>query len=230
MQVKNIISGSEEKLRNKEYIIGVGISLGNKFFSLENILEYINFSLIYSKSNVIVYVADSIHSYNIEVRSRVSRQKSLDIAVMKGKELLKMVEIACESYNFEEKSRIKFVSWTEIEDKEDYKMMMDFVFKYYESNLDFKRELQYITRSLVSKEARFFDYDDIETFNKYFLSELPELLTRVKIGKYNCDAFVCPYESDFTKLSACIQNGIKYHELQLNIVDKFLPKVCIILN
>ena len=70
MELKKIRSGNKDLLINKEYNIGVGISLGNKWFTPENIFGLIEFSLEYTKRRVVVYVADTIHAVNIEIRER----------------------------------------------------------------------------------------------------------------------------------------------------------------
>ena len=79
MKLYKVRSGEERLVYNKSYNIGVGISLGNKWFSVENILGLIEWSLKYTKDFVIVYVADSIHAINIEVRNRKSQQRHLKL-------------------------------------------------------------------------------------------------------------------------------------------------------
>ena len=88
MRLHKIISGELRKLENKEYQIGIGISLGNKWFTVDNIVELTRWCLDYSKDKVIVYVADSIHAINLEVRKQISREKAEKIADEMGDKYL----------------------------------------------------------------------------------------------------------------------------------------------
>ena len=88
MKLYSIRGGNEFDLNAKKYNIGVGISLGNKYFTPENIAEAVRWSLQYSRESVIVYVADSIHAINLEVRSRITFEKAEKKAAGKFKGMI----------------------------------------------------------------------------------------------------------------------------------------------
>ena len=92
MQLQNIRGGNRQELQDRHYQIGVGISLGSKWFSVENITELVKWSLQYTKDRVIVYIADSIHAINLEVRKDISKEKAEILADEMGTKTLKEVE------------------------------------------------------------------------------------------------------------------------------------------
>jgi tRNA-dependent cyclodipeptide synthase len=228
MEIKRVNSGTKESVLNKEYILGIGISLGNKFFSPENTLEYIDFCFTYSKGFVVVYVADTIHAYNIQVRKRVSFEKAKELAKQEGADIISKLKEYTDKLPKEFQERIKYFSWSDIENTAEYQEKMNFIFDFYNQNSEFKNELRQMVRSWVSKEERKFNDEDIETFIKYFLSELPECLDRVPIGGLECDAYLYPSESSFTDLVFDIQNGVKFKEIKEFIIT--VPKITIIIS
>ena len=88
MHLHTIRGGSVEDLKDHKYNIGVGISLGNKWFTPENILGLVEWALKYTSQNVVVYVADTIHALNIEVRKRRSVEYSIKEAKKQGEEIM----------------------------------------------------------------------------------------------------------------------------------------------
>lgn len=91
MELHCIRGGSLSELANKNYVIGVGISLGNKWFTPENIVELVQWALAHSKDDVIVYMADSIHALNIEARSGKNYERAKEVALKQGTEILEKV-------------------------------------------------------------------------------------------------------------------------------------------
>ena len=115
MELHGIRGGNKSALEAREYNIGVGVSLGNKWFTIENTVELTKWALRYSRETVIVYVADSIHAINLEVRNHTSYEKALSIAKSKGSKFLMEVENEIRgSFSVEERNKIVYATWDEI--------------------------------------------------------------------------------------------------------------------
>ena len=97
MQLYKIRGGNKEKLESKQYNIGIGISLGNKWFSVDNIVALTKWALPYTREKVIIYVADSIHAINVEVRNRVTFQSALKKVDKLGSDILEQTRLVLES-------------------------------------------------------------------------------------------------------------------------------------
>ncbi len=228
MQLYKIRGGTVEDLEAKKYNIGVGISLGNKWFTVENIIELIRWSLLYTRENVIVYVADSIHAINLEVRKRIKYEKALQMAEQLGTDLLEQVRQEVEkTFSPEEISRIHYVKWSVIANN-TFKLKVKFLYDFYHKNEEFKSYLQSIVKKAITKETspRTFSESEIFRLADYIIEELPEQTTRVPMGDFSCDAFVYPYDGDIVELSEKIQRGDKFPEIRDAIIDTE-PKVFI---
>jgi tRNA-dependent cyclodipeptide synthase len=224
MKLYSIHGGTEQELINKAYNIGVGVSLGNKWFTIENTLEIIKWALSYTKEHVVVYVADSIHAINIQVRSDKSFEVASKRTIRQGRELLDSIQSEVEKiFTPADSSRIFYTQWRDLE-TEAYKAKVKIVYDFYENNADFRNLIERIVREYVSKEERKFNDAQIHRFGMYCVEELPEMINRVPIGGRSCDACVYPYISKLNLLVEDIQNGIQFPELKQAIMDT-APKV-----
>ncbi len=224
LNLYRIRGGDEVSLKNKKYNIGVGISLGNKWFTLENIVELVQWSLSYTKDVVIVYVADSIHAINLEIRMDISKEKAQKVADTMGTDILDKVKSELEKVLSPENfKKIKYVKWNEIIDSA-YDEKLRYLYLSYNSDSVFKNTIYEIVKDFTSKEARKFNEQQMNRFGDYLIEEFPELLNRVKMAGTRCDAYICPFDSKMTQLVESIQNGEIFPEIKEKIMDTE-PKV-----
>lgn len=224
MQLYNIRGGDKKDLENKKYTIGVGISLGNKWFTVENIMELIKWALDYSKDNVIIYVADSIHAINIEVRNQISFQKALLKANNLGDRLIQEVKERAEKELLpQEIERLVYLKWDQIIN-EKFREKITYLNDLYKKNKEFKHAIHSIIMNHVSREKRSFSGVDIDRFGQYIIEELPEILTRVEMGNTICDAYAYPHDGELPKFVEQLQKGEIFPEIKENIMDTE-PKV-----
>ena len=128
MQLYNVRGGSTEELYAHKYNIGVGVSLGNKWFTPENIIELVAWSLEYTREYAVVYVADSIHAINIEVRNRRSPASALTKALRLGEEVLQRVQQLSQTrFSVAEQSRIHYARWSDLGTPE-FKKQLNFLY------------------------------------------------------------------------------------------------------
>ena len=224
MQLHTIRGGTKEELENKQYIIGVGISLGNKWFTPQNIVELVKWSLDYSKDKVIVYVADSIHSINEEVRGKMSAKRALMRSTRMGAEILQSTrELIEDRFSKDIQDKITFITWNKIVDATYEKKTAYLIELFYASN-QFSEKIKNIVKNSVANEKRKFNEKDIERLSMYIISEMPEVICRVPMGEFQCDAYVYPFDGELTRLAEQIQKGEIFPEIRQNIMDT-KPKV-----
>lgn len=224
MKLHKIRGGSLGSLESREYNICVGISLGNKWFTPENILELIKWSLIYTKEYIVICPADDIHAINIQIRSRKSPESALRLAKKMGTEIVASVkELTDQHLDDEQKSKLIFADWSDVAD-EKYKKKVNFLYEAFGSNLDFRNTVRDIVKEYTSKGDRIFSKEDIDMLSTYILEELPELIGRVPVKGYICDAYAYPFDGSLTKLVEDIQLGNKFPEIRNKILDTE-PKV-----
>ncbi len=224
MKLYKVRSGEERLVYNKSYNIGVGISLGNKWFSVENILGLIEWSLKYTKDFVIVYVADSIHAINIEVRNRKSQQKALEVASKLGDKVLMEVKIlADKKFSSEELAKIKYAKWDKLMTPE-FQKKLDFLSDKYKADKDFREEIIELINGFTKDENRNFSLEDKTRLGEYVIAEFPEILSRVPISGLVFDAYVYPFDSKLVEFVENIQKGSIFPEIKEKILDTE-PKV-----
>jgi tRNA-dependent cyclodipeptide synthase len=224
MELHHIRGGNKEELEAKAYNIGVGISLGNKWFTPETIVELVHWSLQYTREYVIVYVADSIHAINEEVRGRTSPQRAMARSLRKGSEILEGARVLVEKhFSEDDKKRIVYVTWNEILDTE-YERKLAWLVQYFYETPAFAECIKRIVSSQISKEQKVFTEDDVEKLSMYILSEMPEVLSRVPMRGYECDAYVYPFDGALTQLAEQIQKGEAFPQINEKIIDT-QPKV-----
>jgi len=224
MQLYSIRGGTKEELETKKYNIGVGVSLGNKWFTPENVLELTKWSLEYSRESVVVYIADTPYVINIEVREDRSPRSAVASAKKKGKIALSEIKkIFKEALSSDELRRVEYVTWDELID-EKFRRKLAFLYSFFDKNQNFKNRLLEIIREFVSHEARDFSEDKLIRLSHYIIEELPELINRVKIGNITYDAYAYPHDTEIARLVDKIQKGEEFPEIKAAIMDAE-PKV-----
>ncbi len=224
MELQTIRNGSIDKLRNKEYTLSIGISLGNKWFTVENTIELIKWCLSYTKDKVVVYVGDSIHAINLEVKKRISLDKALDMTHKMGDELLNQVKAdASKLFSSEELSKLHFAKWNDLVD-DSYNSKIEYLNNLYKTDHNFKDTLESIARKSVENGERTYSEEDINRLGVYIVEELPHQINKVQIGGIICDALVYPFDGEIPVLVEEIQKGGRFPEIKRSILDTE-PKV-----
>lgn len=219
MRLYKVRGGTMEKLTNKEYTIGVGISLGNKWFTVENTFELIKWCFQYSKDKIIVYVADSIHSINLEVRNKINYEKALKKADEQGTKTLNEIKSKIEeSLSKEEQDKIVYLKWEELRDI-NYQNKVDYLMSLYNKENHFQNKIHSIVENFTSKEEREFSKKEIHRLGEYIIEELPEIINRVVMKGIRCDAFAYPYDGELAEFAEQLQNGEIFPEIKGKIMD-----------
>lgn len=224
MNLYHIRGGSREDLENHKYNIGVGISIGNKWFNVKNILELIEWALKYTRERVTVYVADSIHALNIEAREEKDPIKARDIALRKGSEILDAIkEKANKTLAADEIRKIDFIHWDSLVDSL-YEEKLAYLYKFFEENKEFREAITNLVKRFIAKEKKSFSEVAIKKMCYYILEELPELIARVNVDKISYDAYIYPIDTDLNSFVEQLQKGDIFPEIRAKILDTE-PKV-----
>lgn len=224
MELHKIRGGTIENLESKKYTLSIGVSLGNKWFTVENILELIKWSLPLTKDEIVVYVGDSIHAINLEVKKKISFERALKLAHEMGNELLNQIKKeVSKTFSQEDMSKIKFARWEDL-DNEIYKSKKEFLYRFYNSNKDFKDSLESIAKESVVNGKRTYSEKEINRLGMYIVEELPHQLNKIAINRIICDALVYPFDGKIPELVEAIQKGEIFPEIKEKIMDTE-PKV-----
>ena len=77
MRIEQYVNTTKDEVESKKHNIWIGVSLGNKYFTKENIRKYIEWALQHTKDSVLVLIGDDIYAINIEVLAGRSKAGAL---------------------------------------------------------------------------------------------------------------------------------------------------------
>jgi tRNA-dependent cyclodipeptide synthase len=221
-QLYTIRGGTREDVLARKYNISIGVSIGNKWFTPDNVRKVVQWALHHTRERVGVYVADSIHGINISIRQRIPPSKAKELALKQGRKCMDAIKTALDTLPPYERSRIDFCCWEEIETAAHLRAR-DWLYTMFRDNSAFRAAITTLVEQHVSKERRHFTESDISAFATYILEELPELMNTTRIGRTVYDAYIYPHDTQLTIFVEQLQNAQIFPEVAKEILKE--PKV-----
>ncbi len=199
-------SSTEQEVKSKKFNIYLGISLGNKWFTKENIREHVLWALKYTKERVGILIADTLHAINYEVRNRKTLEKSIKKSLKEGDKFEKIIHEILTELSEEERKLIEIIRWEDVKKDPFIKELTPFFYKEFETNKPFREEILKIVRGFTKNEERNFNEEEIRRLCDYILSEIPEILCGFNHNGiyYNC--YLHPQDTYLNLLMEKIQN------------------------
>ena len=217
--MKKLFNTSKEEIESKKYNIFIGISLGNKWFSKENLQEYLKWALKYSKGEILFLIADKIHAINYGVRSSYeSKNRNIKRALKEGSKIKQMLGELIFELPKEEQSKIKILRWEEYKKNDEfYKKYVSIVYDEFEKNKKFKERILSLIKSMI-KDKKFSNEEYLE-LSKYLIEEFILSYSGVKMNSEYFGMYIYPQESILHEFLEKVQQGIIFPE-----INKKLPK------
>jgi len=175
MRIQTYLNCTKEDIESKKFNIFIGISLGNKYFSKENIEKYILWGLENTKTDIVVLIADSNHAINYEVFNRERTEKALKIATKKGIEIENIIKEIVQRLPEDKQSLVKTAKWDDTRNSANYKHSMPFILNEFTENIDFyKTILKIINENLGERIILHgLEKERLDKLALYVLDELP---------------------------------------------------------
>ncbi len=226
MKIERYFNTTEADVVSKQHNIWFGVSLGNPYFTEENIQHYIEWSLKYTKEKVLVVVADEIYAINLEVLGNKSlggaRRRAMKLGENKHKEIQNIISRLAEN----EQSKVQLTRWSEIVNTEYYQRQQSIIFSEFQNNKEFHDHVVEIVKvgrsDRASRIAQLSD-KEMDRLAEYVLNEIPHFVNGVQ-GYDEHVYTLIPYPglSRFDDLFVGINNGTLYSGLsrRLEITNK----------
>jgi len=227
MQITSYLNVTEEEVINKKHNIWIGISLGNKYFTKENINEYILWALNNTRESVLVVIADTLHAVNLEILDRRSPKRALDKAVRIGDQKNKEIQEIVDSLPIDLKAKVRIVRWNDVTCHESYRKNFKLIKDYYDKNPEFRQLILDITKfgrldraERISKMTE----GELDSLANYVLYELPNFVDGVQ--EYGNDKIytILPYPglNKLDELAVGLSNKLIFPELveKLNLTHR----------
>lgn len=221
MKIKDCLGITSEEIKSKEHNIWIGVSLGNKYFTQENIKQYIEWALEHTKNKVLVVIADSIHAINLEVLDHRNPKSARRRALVVGDEKYGEVKALIQNLSTNDQERVSVVRWDDVTKFNNYKQRLELVRNEFKSNPEFHDEVIDIVKSgrpdRADKISQMPD-TEINRLAEYVLEEIPLFVDGVKDSD-NTIYTLIPYPG-LTKLDELfvdLNTGKRYSELAKNM-------------
>lgn len=209
-----VVRGStEEEVKSKKFNIYVGISLGNKWFTKENLRKHLEWSLKYTKDRVGLLVADTLHVINYEVRNNMKKETAIKKSLKKGDEMVELLKELINELPGNSQGKIDIIRWKDVKENLFNEEFLSVLYKEYDNNKNFGEYLLEIVRKHLQESDEDFSEEKIVQLGEYIINELPELLHGFvfKGTLYNC--YTYPYDSLLTMMVEKIYNKELFPEL-----------------
>lgn len=222
MRIVKYLNTTKEEVESKKFNIWIGISLGNKYFTRENIKEYIKWSLNFTKEDILVAIPDRIHAINLEILNHISKlrafRKTFRMADEKIQEITEIVNSLPES----KRSLVNIGRWNDITKSKYNDYRTEIVFEEFREGDEFYKYIISIVRNNFKNHLKELNQKELEKLSEYVLYEIPLFLNGVKYAGRVYSLIVYPGTNQFDDLLLGLQNGILFPDLskKLKITDK----------
>ena len=210
MNINTYLNCTENAIQSKEFNIFIGISLGNKYFSKENIKKYILWALENTKDDVLVLIADRNHAINYEVINSYSPERALQVALRKGAETEKSVKKIVHSLPNEKHHLIKICKWDEARKSTYYQEKIKIFLNEFQNNSKFHDFIIQIIKENLKAKANNLSFEELDKLAMYVLDEIPIMLNGVEFEGKTYDLHPYPGLSSLDDLFMNLQNGKQF--------------------
>jgi len=218
--INKIRKAPREEIISKKHNIYLGISLGNKWFTKENMREYLHWAIKYTKKRVAFLVADTLHAINYEVRNNEKPAKARKRALKKGDEMISEIKELIQELPPKKQKLIDIVRWDFIDGSEEHTKIKGILYSEFKHDKEFKEKILEIVRMAVKCEKKDFTDYQLVSLARYILEELPELFNGFTYNNTYYDLYIYPDDSLLTQFTEQLQQKQIFPELHRKIKIK----------
>jgi tRNA-dependent cyclodipeptide synthase len=210
MRINTYFNVTKEEIKQKKFNVVIGISIGNKYFTKNNVCEYILWAIKNTKEKVAIIIPDKIHALNYEIRSGYKKERAQRKAIREGEKIEKMVDEILSEIPKEYHAVCKILKWEDIE-TDEHKRMVSVLYDAFANNPKFKHEILEIVKEYI--ESSKLTNSDYEKLASYILEELPMLIGGIEHGGVVYNLLIYPGLSKIDHLKIGLQEGSLYPEI-----------------
>lgn len=215
MRIATYFNVLKSEIDSRLYNIVIGISLGNKYFSKENIQQFVEWSIQHTKESVLILIADSIHAINLEIYDEMNTETAQKKAARMSEKKYREVVEAISSLSPHDKNRIHILRFTDIF-SETYKNNVECVKQEFLHNKEFHDFIIDIVKKSRKDKFSFISQlsnTQLDRLSEYILTELPFLIGGVEWNNTAYTLIPYPGISEVDVLAVGLQNKTLFPEL-----------------
>lgn len=196
MRIATYLNTTPQEVTQKQHNIWIGVSLGNKYFTKKHIEEYIKWSLLNTKQQVLIVIPDVLHSINLEVLDRRSPQRALQKAIRIGDSKEAEIKEIISQLSSDDQNKIKIIRWTNILKNKEYEHNLKIIKEEFLNNVEFHKFIVDIVKNGRPDRSVRLSKMSLEELNRladYVLYELPSFVNGVQSTEDNIVYTLLPY-------------------------------------
>lgn len=219
MRLQTCLNANRPNILAKNYNVLFGVSLGNKYFTKENLRSYIEWIAEFTHSSAVVLIPDTIHVVNYEIRLGLSPERSRSLAEKRGKQFGTIIKKYINETESDKKLCVLY--WSDVENIDSFRAKRDIIFSEFNTNASFYNSIITIVKDTLPS-AKEKSHKKLERLAGYVLEELPVLVAGLEYNNTNHLLIPYPGISAIDHLAVEIQTGKSFPELtkKLNISEK----------
>ena len=175
VKIVDLYNTSVEDMQARRWNPYLGISVRNKYFTQEAILEFTKWGVAHAHTKFALLVVDILQRINNEVFEKGNTAKAIEKAFRQSDLIREYCQQAVAQLPEEQRAKVVIVEWADIVD-DAYAQNRALVFDCFESCPEFR---EYITHSVSKNLGGIVDRlkdGDLETLCQYVLYEIPEFI------------------------------------------------------
>lgn len=210
MKITQYRGTSEDKLITNVHNIWLGISLGNKYFTLEHLEDYIRSSLDLVKEKMLIIIADQPQAVNYEVFEKIKPKTANAKACRNGQKIFDVVNEIILPLPKELQEKIDVIKWGELSKTVWYRHRYEIFCSEFLTNFDFKSKLVEIVKLNMGERIKHLQSQELVKLCEYVLKELPIFMGAMSYKDIVYDLHIYPGLSLMDDLILDIQEGILF--------------------
>jgi tRNA-dependent cyclodipeptide synthase len=223
MRIVTYLNTTKKEVESKIHNICVGVSIGNKYFSADNIRKYVEWGLMYTKDDLLVFIADAIQAVNFEIFDKRNSASAHRKAIKAGDKMEKIIKERIDDLN--DRKKVKLVRWEDVTNTEAYRENLKKIHSFYQANAEFRNYIiQSIKAGRPDKKDKFEKMSDAELdrLAEYVLQEIPFFVNGIEHGGRVYTLIPYPGLTMIDKLFIGLNNQVMFPELadKLRIENK----------
>jgi tRNA-dependent cyclodipeptide synthase len=180
VKIAAYLNTNEKEINSKRFDVWIGISLGNKYFSKENLKEYILWAIENTRKNVNVLIADELHAINLEILNGYRKERALN----KTKRMSDKIEKEIVEIINGISKPIKILRWTDITNSSEYDKKLRVIRQEFKSDRKFHDNIFEIIKENPKAQSKNLSDDELENLSEYVIQELPFFITNEGVLPY----------------------------------------------
>lgn len=182
MIIKKYLNTTKEEVESKEFNIWIGISLGNRYFTKENIKEYILWALENTKEDVLVVIGDGLHAINLEVLDGLQKVTAIKKAIRLGDRKQAEVDEILSELSKEKAKLIKVVRFQHVTASKYHEYRLAVLLNEFKKNQSFHDFVVKCVKENKKVNENNLSNKKLDDLAMYILKELPLYINGAKYG------------------------------------------------